>query len=883
MFLPYLQPEDKETEQIINFAGLNRNEKIASNEFNDCKNVSLDKYPLLSPRGERYTESLDLAVGETIVAISEYDGNPVYVTEKTVSNYEVKYRTTLSKSFEIGNGNSYTFGEDEYIVTYTNMEIKILTNPEKRLNSKYFSYNDENKTFTFNKEDFEQDYGEISGRSIRFRIQAEYLATEGAIDNANDNAFIQYALYCDGNKYLLNDWQTDLGQRGSFYSRAEKDWWVENNTFNTTPNISIVKMGALLYVYPFGKFVNMALPAEERTLKHTEQDKPLIYRIKFEPCDVDGNVYDVKEVGPDAPDKPTQGECWYDTQNKVIKQYDANTDSWYTVASNYIKISQNEVGNDGINFEDINLYDRILLTPLKKLKRRQMFKVKKSGNNKHEAIAVSNEQKGTETSFALNNEYVNPVVQFSQKVNGVEISVPIPRTDYKYYHANGYNNIRFSPGKDVTYGVLSFSDVPQQTSDDNRIVVSEPTIDGGVFNEIVSDNDNDKKTFISAFYGMPYEDKATSEPREAIVYKTDEKEHRYIVIKGLAPFALYVNYSTWMDEIGTPEPPLRIIKEMPKLDFAMSCNNRIWGCRYGEGSDGKMLNEIYASGLGDPDRWFSFPGLASDSFTQSVGTEGEWTGCVNYLGSPIFFKENGLYRIYGSNPSQYQLVSNENCRGCESGSERSLAVLNEVLFYKSRDGICTYTGSLPTCISDKLGASKYHNAIATADRNKYYVSMQNTAGEREFFVYDIRLGMWVKEDDLDVKSIYRVGNDVCVFGGAEFNWLTNLDEHPEATKEQPFEWDFTTGRMYTDYSNRKYIDNLTVRCNMQMGSVLSFFIEYDSNGVFLPVGTVTSKKLGVISLPIKIKRCDHLRLKVVGRGYSEIYGIEQQFCFGGKE
>ena len=55
---------------------------------------------------------------------------------------------------------------------------------------------------------------------------------------------------------------------------------------------------------------------------------------------------------------------------------------------------------------------------------------------------------------------------------------------------------------------------------------------------------------------------------------------------------------------------------------------------------------------------------------------------------------------------------------------KSLAIVNEVLYYKSRSAICSYDGSLPVEISSALGDESYSNAVAGAFGNKYYISCE---------------------------------------------------------------------------------------------------------------------------------------------------------------
>ena len=87
---------------------------------------------------------------------------------------------------------------------------------------------------------------------------------------------------------------------------------------------------------------------------------------------------------------------------------------------------------------------------------------------------------------------------------------------------------------------------------------------------------------------------------------------------------------------------LRIRRTLPEMDFVCQCENRLWGCRYGRSGD-ETVNEIYASALGDFKNFRQYLGLATDSWTAAVGSDGPWTGAVNYLGHPIFVKENRIF------------------------------------------------------------------------------------------------------------------------------------------------------------------------------------------------------------------------------------------------
>ena len=95
-------------------------------------------------------------------------------------------------------------------------------------------------------------------------------------------------------------------------------------------------------------------------------------------------------------------------------------------------------------------------------------------------------------------------------------------------------------------------------------------------------------------------------------------------------------------------------------------------------------------------------------------------------------------------------------RGVAKGSNKSIAIVNQVLFYKSRDAIIAYDGA-ENIISEKLGIEPTYDAVAVGYRNKYYISMRDKEYRYRFYVYDILKGTWCIEDDL--KALYMVYAD----------------------------------------------------------------------------------------------------------------------------
>jgi hypothetical protein len=72
-----------------------------------------------------------------------------------------------------------------------------------------------------------------------------------------------------------------------------------------------------------------------------------------------------------------------------------------------------------------------------------------------------------------------------------------------------------------------------------------------------------------------------------------------------------------------------------------------------------------------------FDGLADDSYAVNVASSGDFTAAVSYLGYPIFFKEDKVYKVYGSKPSDYQVMSSASL-GVKRGAAASLANVESI-------------------------------------------------------------------------------------------------------------------------------------------------------------------------------------------------------------
>lgn len=337
------------------------------------------------------------------------------------------------------------------------------------------------------------------------------------------------------------------------------------------------------------------------------------------------------------------------------------------------------------------------------------------------------------------------------------------------------------------------------------------------------------------------------------------KGDNYIVVTGI------------LDEVTSQDKPITVSRKMPNMDFIIESENRLWGCRYGIALNGEVVNEIYACKLGDFKNWNCFQGISTDSYAASVGTDGQFTGAITHLGYPLFFKENFVHKVYGNYPANYQIQTTA-CRGVQKGCSRSLAIVNEVLYYKARSGVCAYDGSLPVEMSSALGEVAYHNAVAGSLGNKYYISMSDDNEKWHLFVYDTLKGMWHREDDTQAEAFCNCRGDLYFIDHADNQIKTVRGTGVMDTA--PIKWQAVTGIIGTDSPDKKYISRMDVRMSLAVGTRVSFYAEYDSSGEWEHLFTTPPvAKLGTFAVPIKPKRCDHMRLKIIGNGDAKIYSI----------
>lgn len=325
----------------------------------------------------------------------------------------------------------------------------------------------------------------------------------------------------------------------------------------------------------------------------------------------------------------------------------------------------------------------------------------------------------------------------------------------------------------------------------------------------------------------------------------------------------YVTVPGLLERETSLDTPVTVGRYLPLMDMVLECGNRLWGCRYGLNRAGAVVNEIYASKLGDFRNWNCFQGLSTDSYCVSLGNDGPFTGAVQHLGYPVFFREDCIHRLYGSTPATFRLQTTP-CPGVQQGCSRSLARVGQMLYYKSPTGVCAYDGAVPVTVSQKLGVMPCTRAAAGALGDKYYLCIQEEETTGQLWVYDTARGLWHREDDTRVRCFCTCRDDLFFVNGAG----QIISVMGRGQPEEEISWMLETGMLGTLTPDSKTLTRLNLR--LELAQQATVWVQYDGDDFWKPVATVYGSAGQCFNLPVAVRRCDRLRLRLEGTGFMRL-------------
>ena len=315
---------------------------------------------------------------------------------------------------------------------------------------------------------------------------------------------------------------------------------------------------------------------------------------------------------------------------------------------------------------------------------------------------------------------------------------------------------------------------------------------------------------------------------------------------------------------GDESAGVTITRDVPELEFVCENNYRLWGVKG---------NTIYSSKFSDPLNFYVYEGLAGDSYAIDVGSDGAFTGCMPYSSHICFFKENTLHKLYGTKPSNFQITT-ANVYGVQSGSERSMQIVNEQLLYKGVGGVYAYTGGVPELISEKFGNKRFSDAVACCDGEKYYISMKQ-GDTYSMFSYDVLKNIWLREDETHAVDMAFHNGKVYYLdyeGG-----LYYIDKTADRSN---IEWEAVLCTINETINERKGYSKFHLRMDLDKGAWLAVDVKTDTEPQWKQVYATHNPRAKTVSIPIMPTRCDSVDIRLRGKGNCTIKTFIREFTVG---
>lgn len=338
--------------------------------------------------------------------------------------------------------------------------------------------------------------------------------------------------------------------------------------------------------------------------------------------------------------------------------------------------------------------------------------------------------------------------------------------------------------------------------------------------------------------------------------------HRIQAIETTALGEEILKFEGEIFEEGTEPGEILLLRKIPDFTHICEFDNRIWGV---------SGNTIYGSALGDPTNFFTYQALSTDSYAAAVGTPGEFTGCIAHSSTVLFFKEDCVHKLLGNTPSTYE-IRTYTWPGVQKGSEKSLAIINETLFYKGREGIYSYGGGNPVLLSSNFGELRFFSAAGGHDGDSYYISMADEEGRWGLYVYDTRRGSWLREDETQGEDFVFLNGSLYFIDREKGTVLQCGGEDAE----EVFPWAAVFCPFEEKTMGKKQFRRMKIRAEIGEGAWFLAEVQKDE-GPFQRVYSAHRSRTFTADIPIGPFLCDRFRLRISGRGSCRILSLSWEF------
>ena len=676
----------------------------------------------------------------------------------------------------------------------------------------------------------------------------------------------------------------------------------------------MVSMGAYVVIFPDKVYFNSIDMSDKGSL---EASYASTGNVTYTMCRLDGSDFGNVTQGPEAPEDPDNGAYWLNTGETPHKlmMYSSMTGLWSQIMTVYTRITAAGIDDlfqpgDTVELSGISADAYTPSGETRTAGPEAHILIYDAGEAAMTGLTVTHgpEQEGTGKPSEYNERHflgqtgvtvtISPTAQAAQGVTHTAnwsgsgtlygwtynvVTGKLQKTHERiasYDHDTHYSTIsgkvwfssldEYVAGREPTQGAEVVYQISAAT--EYSLTPAAPATTKGTNHIWASAGD---VTAVYAYYDPVYataKEQLSALNGSQYIYGTGEN---WITVLGV------------LDEAMTQSTgSVKAERKCPDMEYLVEDNNRLWGCHYGKGADGQMLNEIYACKLGDFRNWRVYQGISTDSYTVSIGSDGPFTGAASYGGMPMFFKKDCVHKIYGSQPSNFQVMTTK-MHGVAPGSSRSLVNADGTLFYLSEYGVEAFDGSLPVRVSEALGEDPMLEGAAGAIGGRYYICVTED-GKKRLYVYDMQRNIWQEEDTEGVFMFAAMDGDLYMMGLHRIDTALGSAGRPEAKVCWHAEtglhgWEYNISQKVKGAADASYVTRFNLRAVMQQGSRMKCYLQYDSSGDWI-------KKLDVESfraesstrlMPVYPKRSDHIHIRLEGENEVKLHSIIRLITGGG--
>ena len=323
--------------------------------------------------------------------------------------------------------------------------------------------------------------------------------------------------------------------------------------------------------------------------------------------------------------------------------------------------------------------------------------------------------------------------------------------------------------------------------------------------------------------------------------------------------------------LSMPDNPTRF--NAPTLTDVMVYANRIVGCR---------KNQIRTSVAGDAGDWdynFETEDESFAAYYSKHELKSDFTACTTYKNRAVFFTSDEMFEFIGKDPTQFSLVKIADV-GCLN--RKSVCEVDGELYFLSKNGVMKYSGSVPVMISDELDCrpASADSCLSGAGRT-LYVKISDEC-ESSLYSYNTESRLWSREDDISAIDLASYEGYTYLATDSElYKFSVDFKRDGENNDGASFPWQFTLQENHSYCSYKKRSSRLDLHIKQPVCHRVSVYASFDGGDFKLMQNSLN--KNGVVSVLMKPKSYDSIKIKVCGKGQADISYLTHTFSLGGRK